>query len=157
MRAVIQRVTEALVRCQGPGEPWVETGRIERGLVVLLGIEPEDTDAEIEAFATKLLKLRVFPGRTPVDKNLAEVDGSVLAVSQFTLGASLQKGNRPSFDRAARPEIAEPLYDHFVAKLREAGVEVGTGRFGADMEVELCNDGPFTLIVYARDGRVIDL
>ena len=123
-------------------------GEIGRGLVVLLGIAEGDTEAEAERLAGKVSRLRIFEHESgKFDRSLLDTGGAALVVSQFTLIADTAKGNRPSFSRAARPEIAEPLYDRFCAALRERGVPVQTGVFGARMAVELVNDGPVTIIV----------
>ena len=131
----------------------VEAGRIGRGAVVLVGVAVDDSPEVVDRMAAKLIGLRYFEdpaGRTNLP--LADVDGALLVVSQFTLLADLRRGRRPGFTDAAAPEVAEPLVGRFVARLREAGAEVATGRFGAAMEVELVNDGPFTLLIdSARD------
>ena len=143
MRLVIQRVSEASVRSDG------ETlGSIGRGAVVLVGLAREDTSAVVDRMATKLIGLRYFDdptGRTNL--SLGEVQGALLVVSQFTLLADVRHGRRPGFTDAAAPDVAEPLVERFVTHLRDAGVEVATGRFGAGMEVDLVNDGPFTLLI----------
>jgi D-tyrosyl-tRNA(Tyr) deacylase len=143
MRLVIQRVTRASVRV---GEE--ELGAIGRGAVVLVGIAPTDDPAMVDRMADKLLGLRYFTdadGRTNLA--LAEVDGELLVVSQFTLLADTRRGRRPGFTAAAPPEQAEPLVDQLVTRLRASGTRVATGRFGAEMDVELVNAGPFTLVV----------
>jgi D-tyrosyl-tRNA(Tyr) deacylase len=148
MRLVVQRVTRAEVRSHGR-----VLGRIGTGAVVLVGIAGDDTRVVVERMAAKLLGLRYFEdadGRTNVD--LAAVGGGLLVVSQFTLYAEVRRGRRPGFTGAALPDVAEPLVDRFVTSLRAAGVRVETGRFGAEMTVELENDGPFTLVLdSARD------
>ena len=143
MRAVCQRVSRAEVSVGGE---WV--GKIGRGLVVLLGVARADTAPEGERLAGKVARLRIFEdehGRFA--RSLLDVGGSALVVSQFTLIADTNKGNRPSFADAARPEQAEPLYESFCAALAAAGVPVERGRFGARMEVELNNDGPVTIVL----------
>jgi D-tyrosyl-tRNA(Tyr) deacylase len=143
MRLVVQRVTRASVRV---GEE--ELGAIGRGAVVLVGIAPTDDPAMVDRMADKLLGLRYFTdadGRTNLA--LAEVDGELLVVSQFTLLADTSRGRRPGFTAAAPPEQAEPLVDQLVTRLRASGTRVATGRFGAEMDVELVNAGPFTLVV----------
>ena len=145
MRLVVQRVSRAEVRSDGE-----VLGAIGRGAAVLVGIGVGDTSEIVERLADRLLGLRYFEdaeGRT----NLAidEVGGEYLVVSQFTLLADLSRGRRPGFGPAAAPEVAEPMVERFVARLREAGRSVATGRFGAEMEVELVNDGPFTLLLDA--------
>ena len=138
----MQRVSRAESR---PG------GTIGHGLGVLLGVEDGDDEATAERLAAKIAALRIFPddaGR--FDRSVLDIGGSALVVSQFTLLADTARGNRPSFTRAARPEVAEPLYDRFCAALRAAGVPVETGVFGAKMEVELVNDGPVTIVLESR-------
>jgi D-tyrosyl-tRNA(Tyr) deacylase len=145
VRIVVQRVQRAAVRV------GVETvGAIDRGLLVLAGVEVGDTVELARAAAEKLAGLRVFDdadGKMNLDT--AAVGGAFLVVSQFTLAGSLERGRRPSFDRAARPEAAEPLIDELVAALRQRGCRVETGRFRAAMEVELVNDGPVTFVLEA--------
>jgi D-tyrosyl-tRNA(Tyr) deacylase len=139
VRAVVQRVVRAAVR---PG------GSIGAGLCVLLGVAEGDTAADADALAGKIARLRIFQNdEGKFDRSLLDMGGAALVVSQFTLFADTTKGNRPSFSRAARPEVAEPLYERFAAALRLLGVEVATGVFGAHMEVELVNDGPVTIVV----------
>src|SRR5260370_5718406 len=162
MRAIVQRVSEAGVNIEGE-----TVGEIGRGLLVLLGIAKSDTAEQARWLADKIVSLRIFndapspfpspPGREgrvrgadgKMNLDLAEVDGAVLVVSQFTLYGDCSKGRRPSFIAAAPPETAIPLYQRFVSLLREnaAGIPVATGEFGAMMEVELVNDGPVTLLL----------
>jgi D-tyrosyl-tRNA(Tyr) deacylase len=145
MRAVCQRVTAASVRVAG-----ATVGEIGPGLVVLLGIARSDGDAEAERLAGKIARLRVFGGgEERFDRSLLDTGGAALVVSQFTLLADSrrQKGTRPDFSHAARPEVAEPLYNHFCDELRALGAPVETGIFGARMQVELVNDGPVTIII----------
>ena len=149
MKTVLQRVSRALVRVEG-----AVVGEIGRGVLLLAGVEKGDSEAEALATARKVAKLRIFPGRTPMDKTLREVEGSCLVVSQFTLLASLAKGNRPGFDRAEDPARAESLYRTFVEALRAEDLPVETGVFGAMMEVELTNDGPVTFVLEASGGRI---
>jgi len=128
-------------------------GRIDRGLLVFVGVEKEDTEAQAEWSARKIAGLRIFEdedGR--MNHDVAAVGGSVLVVSQFTLAGSLRRGRRPSFDGAAPPEVAEPLVERFVDLLREFGVPVETGRFRAHMAVSLVNDGPVTFVLDAPQG-----
>ena len=140
MRACIQRVSEAHVSVDG-----VETGRIGRGLVVLLGVGPEDGEAEAGRLAEKIVGLRVFEDSAgKMNLSLADVTGGMLVVSQFTLYGDCRKGRRPSFTGAAPPELAERLYDSFVEVVKRAGIAVGTGRFREHMLVSLVNDGPVT-------------
>jgi len=139
LRAVVQRVARAVVR---PG------GAIGAGLVVLLGVADRDTEAEADRLAGRVARLRIFEGDDgKFDRSLLDTGGDALVVSQFTLIADTAKGNRPSFSHAARPEKAEPLYEHFCAALRALEVPVETGVFGARMEVELVNDGPVTIVL----------
>jgi D-tyrosyl-tRNA(Tyr) deacylase len=145
MRLVVQRVTRAQVRAGGDA-----LGEIGPGATVLVGIGLGDTPELVDRMADKLLGLRYFEdaqGRTNLA--IAEVGGSYLVVSQFTLLADLRRGRRPGFTDAAPPAVAEPMVARFVERLRAAGREVATGRFGAEMELELVNDGPFTLILEA--------
>ena len=141
MRALLQRSSGARVRVDGE-----VVGEIGAGLVVLLGVGPADDEAVAEALARRTAELRIFDdaeGRTNL--SLLDVGGEVLVVSQFTLYADTRRGRRPGFTGAAAPELAERLYLRFAAALRELGIEVATGRFGAVMAVELVNDGPFTI------------
>ena len=142
MRAVIQRVSQAQVRVRGE-----QHGAIDQGLMVLVGIEAADTRQDAEWLAAKLVKLRIFSDvEGKMNADLVQVGGGMLVVSQFTLHAKTKKGTRPSFIRAAHPDVAIPLYEHFVQSCRqELGKPVATGEFGADMEVELTNDGPVTI------------
>jgi D-tyrosyl-tRNA(Tyr) deacylase len=125
-------------------------GEIAAGLVVLLGVAGGDTEAEAERLAGKISRLRIFAGQDgKFDRSLLDIGGAALVVSQFTLIADTARGNRPSFSGGARPEIAEPLYERFAQMLCELGVPVQTGVFGANMQVELVNDGPVTIILEA--------
>jgi D-tyrosyl-tRNA(Tyr) deacylase len=147
VRALLQRTSGASVRV---GEETV--GAIRAGLVVLLGVGPDDDEPTTDALARRVTELRIFDdqdGRT--NRSLLDVGGGVLVVSQFTLYADTRRGRRPGFTGAAAPELAERLYLRFAAALREVGVEVATGRFGAVMEVELVNDGPFTIWLDTAD------
>jgi D-tyrosyl-tRNA(Tyr) deacylase len=147
MRVVLQRVSSASVTVAGR-----IAGRIDRGLLVFVGIEPADTAADGDWLAQKIIRLRIF-GEPDGQMHLsvADISGGILLVSQFTLHASLQKGTRPSFSAAARPEQAKPLYEQFIAQLSAAlGRPVQTGEFGAMMEVALVNDGPVTLIIDSK-------
>ncbi len=143
MRAVLQRVRRAAVVIDG------ETiAAIEGGLLVLLGVAAADTAADVQWLAEKTAHLRIFNDEGgKMNRSVADVGGSLLVVSQFTLHADCRKGRRPSFLDAATPEIAVPLYEAFVNALRAVGLPVQTGRFGAMMQVELVNDGPVTLIL----------
>jgi D-tyrosyl-tRNA(Tyr) deacylase len=141
VRALLQRTSGATVRVSGE-----TVGEVGAGLVVLLGVGPDDDEATADALARRVSELRICDdedGRTNL--SLVDVGGAVLVVSQFTLYADTRRGRRPGFTGAAAPELAERLYLRFAAALRELGVEVATGRFGAVMEVELVNDGPFTI------------
>jgi D-tyrosyl-tRNA(Tyr) deacylase len=148
MRAVLQRVTQA--SCTVDGEI---TGQIETGFLVLLGIEDADTNEDLDWLAQKIVGMRVFGDENGLmNKALADVDGNILLISQFTLFASTKKGNRPGFTRAAKPDIAVPLYEKMIAKLSALlGKEVKTGIFGADMKIALLNDGPVTILIDTKD------
>ena len=150
MIAVIQRVSRAEVRVEQES-----VGKIGLGVMVLLGVERGDGKADAEALARKLIALRIFPGRTPMDLSVKDVGGGCLVVSQFTLAGSTRKGNRPSFDRAEDPALAQALYEYFADQVRKDGVTVATGRFAAHMDVELVNDGPVTFVLRARDGSLL--
>ena len=143
MRAVVQRVSEASVAV---GDDVV--GAIGRGAAVLLGVASNDTGDDADRLAGKVARLRIFENEDGrLDGSLVDVDGEVLVVSQFTLIADTRKGNRPSFTDAARPEEAEPLYERFCAALRDEGIPVAQGVFGARMEVAVVNDGPVTIVL----------
>lgn len=148
MRAVIQRVSEAGVTIGGKVH-----ASIRNGLLVLVAVEEADAPEDIEWLAGKIVRLRIFNDDGGVmNRSIQETGGDILAISQFTLFASTKKGNRPSYTRAARPEIAVPLYENFVTRLSaELGRSVKTGVFGADMKVSLVNDGPVTIIIDTRD------
>ena len=146
MRAVVQRVSSAKVTVAGD-----VSGEIGPGLLVLLGVAEDDTQADAGYMAEKVTGLRIFPdddGR--MNRSLAEAGGAMLVVSQFTLFGDCRKGKRPSFIKAARPEAAVSLYNAFVAEVRGRGVVVATGRFQEHMDVELVNDGPVTLLIDSR-------
>jgi D-tyrosyl-tRNA(Tyr) deacylase len=149
MRTVVQRVSRAEVRVDGR-----VVGRIDRGLLLLVGVEKGDTDADASATAAKIAALRCFPGRTPMDLTLAQAGGGCLVVSQFTLLADLTRGNRPGFDRAEAPDLAKALYERVAAALAAAGLPVATGVFGAMMDVDFVNDGPVTFVLDVRGGKV---
>ena len=144
MRAVIQRVSQASVTIHQQVR-----GAIQEGLLVLLAVEEVDTAEDIEWLAGKIVRLRIFSDRDGVmNRSVQEIDGNILLISQFTLFASTRKGNRPSYIRAAGPGIAVPLYERFIQKLTsDFGNKVETGRFGADMQVALVNDGPVTILI----------
>ena len=150
MKTVVQRVTRASVHVDG-----TLVGEIARGVMLLVGVEKGDAEADADVTARKIAALRIFPGKTPTDQTLAEVGGACLVVSQFTLCASLSKGNRPSFEPAEAPARAEALYLRVADGLRAAGLSVATGRFGADMAVELVNDGPVTFLVVTQAGALV--
>lgn len=148
MRLVIQRVSEASVTIEG-----TINGSISSGLVVLLGIEHEDTSEDIQWLVSKLVSMRIFgDAEGKMNCSVMDVNGDLLVVSQFTLHASTKKGNRPGFTAAARPEVAIPLYEEFIAQTEVAlGKKVATGIFGADMKVALVNDGPVTIIIDSKN------
>lgn len=151
MKTVVQRVSRAEVRVEGE-----VVGKIGRGLALLVGVEKGDTEADADETARKVAALRVFPGRTPMDRTVVEEGGGCLVVSQFTLAGSIRKGNRPSFDGAEAPERAADLYRRVAERLRAGGMVVCEGRFGARMEVDLVNDGPVTFLVTVRGGAVVE-
>lgn len=145
MISLVQRVLEAEVRIQDDQGAWSPIASIGCGLLVLVGVERDDAAAQADALAERLINFRVFDdehGRMNLD--VGSRDGELLLVSQFTLAADTRKGRRPGFSTAAAPEMAEPLFDHFVAAVRARHPRVGTGRFGAEMRVALVNDGPVT-------------
>lgn len=143
MRAVIQRVKNANVKVEGE-----VVGDINQGLLVLLAVHIDDTEDMIIKMAEKVLKLRIFSDKEDkMNLSLKDVGGEILVVPQFTLYGNCNKGNRPSFIESARPEKAIPMYEKFVKYVREQGIKVATGEFGAMMEVELINDGPTTIII----------
>lgn len=148
MRVLLQRVSHASVTIDGK-----ERSRIGAGLLLLLGIEHDDEEEDIEWLVKKLLSLRVFEdSEGKMNLSILDEEGDILVVSQFTLHARVKKGTRPSFDRAARPEVAIPLYEKFVAELEDGlGKPVRTGEFGAMMKVELLNDGPVTIWIDSRN------
>lgn len=143
MRVVLQRVASASVTVDGE-----ICGNIGKGYLVLLGIGEGDTEAECRRLADKIINLRIFSDENDkINLSLEQVNGELLVVSQFTLYADCRKGNRPNFIQAAKPDIAEPLYNYFVEYCRSKGKHVETGVFGTDMKVELLNDGPFTVVL----------
>jgi len=145
MRAVLQRVARASVAVNGE-----TVGTVARGWLVLLGVAPADTPAQVEWLAEKVAHLRAFEdAEGKMNLSVLDVNGGALVVSQFTLYGECTKGRRPSFTGAAPPAVAEPLYEAFVVALKARGVPVNTGRFGADMRVELLNDGPVTFVIDA--------
>jgi D-tyrosyl-tRNA(Tyr) deacylase len=148
MRAVIQRVSSASVVIAGAVK-----AAIGPGLLVLLAVEEADTPADIDWLSGKIVRLRIFNDEEGLmNRSVLEVGGGILVVSQFTLFASTKKGNRPSFSKSARPEIATPIYEQFIAKLTaDMGKPIQTGEFGADMRVTLVNDGPVTIIIDTKN------
>ena len=150
MRAVVQRVKRASVTIDGN-----KTAEIGAGFLILLGVHETDTEADAEYLAKKCCALRVFEDDNgKMNRSVQDVGGAFLVVSNFTLYGDCRKGNRPSFTSAARPETAIPLYEHFITCVRQNGIACQTGTFGADMQVELLNDGPVTLIVESVGGGV---
>lgn len=148
MRVVIQRVTEASVRVDGK-----VTGAINKGLLILVGIEDADTQEDIDWITKKIVGLRIFDDENGVmNLSIGDVEGGLLAVSQFTLMASTKKGNRPSYIRASKGDFAQPMYEKFCQALeKESGKKVEKGIFGADMKVSLLNDGPVTIIMDSKN------
>jgi len=143
MRALVQRVSRASVTVDGE-----VTGRIAKGLLVLLGVGKDDKEADADYLAEKIAALRIFADAAgKMNLSVADSGGGLLVVSQFTLFGDCRKGRRPSFDQAAPPELAKRLYEHFIEVSRAKGLVVETGVFQAHMEVELCNDGPVTLLI----------
>lgn len=147
MRAVIQRVSQAKVVVD---ENTV--GQINRGFMILLGVHEEDTQADVDYLVGKISKLRVFEDdQQKMNRSIMDVGGEILSISQFTLFADTKKGNRPSFVQAAKPDTAIPLYEAFNEGLRQVGIPVETGIFGADMKCHLVNDGPVTIIIDSQN------
>ncbi|HEX8314761.1 MAG TPA: D-aminoacyl-tRNA deacylase [Flavisolibacter sp.] len=148
MRAVIQRVTKACVTVDG-----IITGAIHGGLLVLLGIEDADKEEDIRWLSAKIVNLRIFNDENKVmNKSVLEVGGEILLVSQFTLHASTKKGNRPSYIKASKPDFAIPMYEKMIVQLeKDLGKKIQTGLFGADMKVELLNDGPVTIVIDTKN------
>ncbi|AOM76989.1 D-aminoacyl-tRNA deacylase [Pedobacter steynii] len=148
MRAIIQRVTEAACLVEGK-----TTGSIETGFLVLLGIEDADTSEDLEWLSQKIVNMRIFSDENGLmNKSLADVNGNILLISQFTLFAATKKGNRPGFTRAARPDKAIPLYEEMIRRLTVLlQKEVQTGIFGADMKISLLNDGPVTIMIDTKN------
>lgn len=147
MRAVVQRVKHARVTIKD-----TISGQIEQGFMILLGVHEEDTLEDAQYLAKKIAQLRVFEDDDgKMNLSIQDISGAILSISQFTLYAQTKKGNRPSFIKAARPEIAKPLYEQFNTLLIEQGITVETGEFGADMAVELLNDGPVTIVYDTKE------
>ena len=151
MRAIVQRVKKS--------ELYIDEklfSKIDKGFLVLLGVTETDTEADLKALADKILKLRVFEDENgKMNLSIVDVGGELQIVSQFTLYADCHHGNRPSFINAAKPEIANPMYENFVKYCRETGINVETGVFGADMKINLVNDGPVTIALEAENGKVL--
>ncbi len=146
MRAVVQRVSRASVKVNGE-----LTGKIAEGLLVLLGVAHDDTESDADYLAAKIAGLRIFEDEEgKMNRSVVDIGGAVLAVSQFTLFGDVRRGNRPSFDAAARPEHAQSFYEYFVKRIRTLGLRCETGRFQAMMEVELVNQGPVTILLDSR-------
>ena len=148
MRAVIQRVSKASVAIDGK-----INSQIDKGLLILLGIEDADTPEDIEWLSGKIVNLRIFDDSEGVmNESVKDKGGDIILVSQFTLHASTKKGNRPSYIKAGKPDIAIPLYEKMIQQLTaDLGKPIGTGVFGADMKVELCNDGPVTIVIDTKN------
>lgn len=148
MRVVIQRVSEASVTVDG-----AITGAIEKGLLILMGVEDADTDEDVQWISGKIVNLRIFDDENGVmNLSVKDVDGGILLVSQFTLHASTKKGNRPSYIKASKPDIAIPVYEKLIAQLQaDLGKPIPTGIFGADMKVRLLNDGPVTIVMDSKN------
>lgn len=148
MRAVIQRVLATSVVIENR-----RVAQIESGLLVLLGVEESDLDEDVNWLSKKIANMRIFSDEDGLmNKAIQDIDGGIIVVSQFTLFASTKKGNRPGFTRSAKPKIAMPLYEKFVSRLSiDAAREIQTGEFGADMKVNLINDGPVTIIIDTKD------
>lgn len=143
MKIVVQRVSRASVTVKG-----IVRGSIREGLLLLVGIHRDDDEEILKWTTKKVLNLRIFEGdKGKMNKSVKDLNGGILVVSQFTLYGNTKKGNRPSFIEAAPPEIAEPIYERFIANLKGSGLNIHTGKFGAMMEVELVNNGPVTVIV----------
>ncbi|MGY3778231.1 D-aminoacyl-tRNA deacylase [Isobaculum melis] len=147
MKVVIQRAKEASVTIEQE-----LVGSIKKGLVLLVGIAPEDTATDIAYLVGKITKMRIFEDQEgKMNDSIIDIDGEILSVSQFTLFAETKKGNRPGFSKAAKPEISIPLYEAFNEALKAEGLTVATGKFGADMQVQLVNDGPVTIILDSQN------
>ncbi|EMF0149081.1 D-tyrosyl-tRNA(Tyr) deacylase [Enterococcus hirae] len=147
MRAVVQRVSKASVTIDQQ-----KVGKIDQGLVILLGIHEKDTQDDVDYLVKKIAQMRIFEDEQgKMNRSVEDVEGQILSVPQFTLFADTKKGNRPSFISAARPETAIPLYEAFNEGIRNRGITVATGQFGADMAVSLINDGPVTIIIDSQN------
>lgn len=148
MKVVVQRVSEASVTIEG-----IKVADIQKGLLVLVGFEEADTKEDLDWMTSKIANLRIFADEEQVmNRSLKDIEGDMIIVSQFTLHASTKKGNRPSYIKAAKPDIAIPLYETFILKMEaELGKKVATGQFGADMKVALLNEGPVTIIIDSKN------
>jgi D-tyrosyl-tRNA(Tyr) deacylase len=159
MRVCLQRVTHAKVLVRdGSGKEgdWLVVDEIKHGFVALIGVSDKDTEQDVDVVAEKVSTLRVFADSAgKMNASLLDIGGSILAISQFTLYADCRKGRRPSFTAAGNPELAENLYLQLIAKCRSKGINVGVGRFGAHMQVQLVNDGPVTILLETRDGSIV--
>ena len=151
MRAVLQRVKEASVSVD---EDII--GSINKGIMVLLGVSENDTKEDAQKMLNKIIQLRIFEDdNNKTNLSLKDVAGQLLVISQFTLYADCHKGNRPSFINAGNPKLANELYEYFIELAKEQNLVVESGRFGADMKVSLCNDGPFTIVLECVDGKIL--
>ncbi len=147
MKAVIQRVKYASVKVDS-----VEIGKCGQGFLILLGVGNEDSQKDVEVLGNKIMKLRVFEDEEgKMNRSIQEIGGEMLIISQFTLYADCRKGNRPSFTKAAPPSVSKPLYEAFVEMIRKTGIHAECGEFGADMKVELLNDGPVTIVLESKE------
>lgn len=151
MRLVVQRVKEASVTVENN-----IIGQIETGILVLVGLSEDDTKEDIDVLVQKMINLRIFEDESgKMNLSLKEINGSVLSVSQFTLYGDVRKGRRPNFTKAARPDKANELYEYFNEQIMNEGISIETGQFGAMMDVQLINDGPVTIILESKDGKII--
>lgn len=151
MKAVVQRVKHSTLYIDGK-----EYSHIERGFLILLGVTHEDTEVEARVLAEKISKLRIFCDENDkMNLSLLDIQGEIQIVSQFTLYADCHKGNRPSFTNAAMPEKAKKLYEDFIADMKEYGLKVVTGEFGADMKIDFVNDGPVTILLECVNGKIL--
>lgn len=149
MKIVIQRVSEANVKVDG-----TITGKISNGLLLLVGIDEEDTETDADWLAQKILNLRIFGDEEgKLNKSVIDISGEILCISQFTLIADYKKGNRPSFIKAAKPDKAIPLFDYFKTEIAKSGLKIASGIFGADMKVSLLNDGPVTIVMDSKTKK----
>jgi D-aminoacyl-tRNA deacylase len=146
VKAVIQRVSEASVKVDGK-----TVGAISSGLMLLIGVQEDDTETDAEWLVQKILNLRIFGDEEgKLNRSVTDINGEILCISQFTLIADYKKGNRPSFIKAAKPDIAVPLFDFFKKEIAKSGLEIQSGIFGADMKVALINDGPVTIVMDSK-------